>query len=126
MITHIHSRGVTVNGETLTRNISATGGQEINLDEAIPENAATEVALALVAAKVKSLFITADKACVLETNDSATPADSFEMEAGGVIDWCDSDGTACPITVDVTSLFVTVPAAVGDVALIAKILVDPT
>jgi hypothetical protein len=55
--------------------------------------------------------------CVIKTNSSGSPADTITLLAGKALLWdtqvLATIGTACPLTVDVTGLFITT-TAIGD------------
>lgn len=58
--------------------------------------------------------------CVLKTNSSGSPADTITLQADKPLYWdtriFSVEGKACPLTVDVTSLFITT-TAIGDLTI---------
>lgn len=56
-----------------------------------------------------SLFVSSDQDVLIETNNSASGSadDSWELKANQPIDWMEDDVMACPLTADVTMLYIT-------------------
>ena len=117
-------------GSTIDGRVSSVGGLEVNVDEAIPENATDlQVAFALDVSQLKSLFIMSDKAIVIKTNSSSAPDNTFEIAADTPWMWNSGSGQAltdtsgAAVSSDVTKIYVTVTDAA---ALKIRALVDPT
>lgn len=121
-------RGVTAGGVTLEKTQDLTAGQLIVLSEAIPANQTDlEAAFALVAAKLKGIYIAADVAMTIKTNDGSSPDDTITLVANQPYIWglgssrIGADDS--PFSADVTSIFVTNTTA-GTLEI--RALVDPT
>jgi hypothetical protein len=89
------------------------------------------VAFAAKANKVQSLFIVADGAVIIKTNNITTPGNTFTLAANSPYSWISGDAaitdTGGTALVDVTSLFVTLSGTpTADVLLQIRALVDPT
>lgn len=103
-ITYTWSNG----GTPLSVTVEKTGGLEANLEEAVPANQTNllmNIAVDVSAAKV--VVISSDVALTLKTNSSGTPDDTISVLAGVPIVWHSTDGFTCPLTVDVTKVYVT-------------------
>lgn len=124
--THTHTRNFSRSGENLTASAVATAAAEVCIDEVIT-TATTDglVALTLDQSALKSVFITSDVAVTLETNSGSAADDSFTLAAGQVISWAIGDAAACPITADVTALYVTNTSG-SSANLKLRFLQDPT
>lgn len=97
-------RGSESRSHTVTKAVG--GGQDI--DEAISANQTDKlVALNLDVSQLKTLWIEADVAMTLETNDGSSPDDTLTLVANEPVAWWDGCGWACPLTADVTGLYVT-------------------
>jgi uncharacterized protein (UPF0276 family) len=81
-----------------------------------------EVAFVLDVSQCKGFYMQSDVALTVETNSSSAPAQTFSLSAGVPLDWIFGDGN-CPVTIDVTKLFIT---SVSNGTLKLRALVDPT
>lgn len=107
-ITHRLSRKHSVGGVDIEISESVSVGAEANVDETIPSSSTNkEVAFVMDASQMKTLLITADKACTIKTNDGTTPDDTITLPAGTCLMWSATSGLANPFSADVTALFVT-------------------
>lgn len=82
--------------------------QEIEVD--VPDSTTDmEVTVAIDYSKLKCLLLIATVAMTIETNNGTTPDDTITL--GGANElfrlWTEDDPDACPLTVDVTKIFVT-------------------
>lgn len=108
---------------------SATFDAESQLSVPVPHGTTNMlVALAVAAAKIKGLYVVADKAMTLKTNSGGSPAQTFALAAGVPMSWILGSPLPCPITVDVTGLYLTNAGttAADDGTLTVALLVDPT
>ncbi len=116
---HRVSTSVRTNAGTVTSNsYTLTGDHEWNYeieDKSIGTD--TQIDMVVDVSTIVSLSIEASTAMTLETNNSGSPVDQLDLVAGkAVIRNTQIEatlGTVCPLTTDVTSLFVT-NAAIGD------------
>lgn len=116
---HRVSTSVRTNAGTVSSNsYTLTGDHEFNLeveDKAVGTD--TQYDMVIDVSTIQSLCIESTTAMTLETNNSGTPADTISLTANKAVVWNtqiqSTLGTACPLTTDVTSLFVT-NAAIGD------------
>lgn len=84
---------------------------DVTLATATPDQL---VAMTLDVSQLMGLVIYCDQAITIETNNATTPDDTIAVAAGQCIIWTAADTTAlCPLTVDVTALYVTVAGAVA-------------
>lgn len=113
----------TIAGKVLGANRSATNDGLAVIDTTAPIGTNVEYEAAFTVAQIKSLAIYAAVACTIKTNSSSEPDDTITMVAGEIITWDENSVYACPITADVTSLFLT-NAASGLIQFYA--LYDPT
>ena len=128
MFTHgITYKWIGPGGQAIEKTNSLTAGQEINLDESIPDSSTDLlVALAFDKTKIKSIYLTADQNLTLEFNSGSVPAPSISLVANIPFVWQSNDGHANPFSAaNVTALYVT--NASGSAAqLQGRVLVDPT
>lgn len=103
-----------------------TAGQELNVQEAIP-NPSTDllVALAITVAKLEGLVIVADQNLTLEFNNATTPAFTIALLANVPLVWQKDTYHANPLTANVTALYVT-NASGAAATLKIRALIDPT
>jgi hypothetical protein len=126
MFTHSLSRAWGAGLGRLEVSENLTAGQEVNLSESIPAGS-TDLLLALVldVSQIASLYIKADRDMLLETNSGSAPGNAISLKAGKPVIWSPNCGMTCPLTVDVTALYVTLAAGEASV-LELRCLVDPT
>jgi hypothetical protein len=100
-----------------------TGTAETNLeleDHAIGTNTVQDFTAdvsTIVSLAIQWTPSSGSSSCVIKTNSSGSPADTLTVLAGKPLLWdtqiLATVGTACPLTVDVTGLFLTT-TAIGD------------
>lgn len=108
MFTHTHTTEIkTAAGKVITDARTYQGEGEENLSGAVAADDTTEFPVPLDVSKLVAFYVRSDKDVTLNTNDAVTLAadDTFELEAGKALIWNTNRGI-CPLTVDVTSLFV--------------------
>jgi hypothetical protein len=84
-----------------------------------------EVVLAIDFSQLKAIFISSDRAVLIETNDGTTPDDTITLAANVPYIWQVGSASACLITEDVTKVFVT-NASGADANLRFRVLQDAT
>lgn len=108
MPTHILTQAITIGGETVGGSVTYTVEGEQNVDVTVP--AATthkEVNIDLDVSELDTLVIYSDKTVTLKTNSSGSPDDTLTVTAATPIAWGSASGHACPLTVDVTKIYLT-------------------
>jgi len=116
-----------LDGERIATSVDITAAMSIELDESVSDGQ-TDVAIdpgTIDVSEVKFLMLVSDKAVTVETNSGTVPDYTFTLGANVPWVWHESMGIANPITVDITSLFVT-NASGAAAALQMRVLVDPT
>jgi hypothetical protein len=84
-----------------------------------------EIDIAIDYSQITSLWISSDQDVTIETNDGTTPDDTIALKANVPLLWTTDSYFACPLTEDVTALFVT--NASGSTATVrVEVLTDPT
>ena len=122
-ITHSLSWSYSAAGIAKAAALSASSEGETNLEVVIPALSTDYgVAYVLDFSQCKGFFLLADAAMTVETNSGGAPGQTFSLTAGVPVAWIYGSGT-CPVTVDVTALFVTSTAG-GNLTLLR--LVDAT
>jgi len=122
VITNTWSSGGTVRSGTITR----TAGLLLRYGETIPNDSTDEeVACVIDVSELKGLYMKCARALTVKTNDAVAPDDTISLAAGEPLAWAVDNNVDCPLTVDVTALFVTL-AAGADAVLEIEVLVDPT
>lgn len=71
--------------------------------------------------ELKSLVIFSDFGVTIETNDSGTPTDTITVTANKPVFWYTGCGLTCPITADVTTIYLTTGAGAGGTLRIRKL-----
>jgi len=116
---HRVSTTVRTNAGTVSAaSYTLSGDHEFNYEAtSLPIGTDVQVDLVADVSTIVSLVIESTTAMTLKTNSSGAPVDTITLVANKPVVWntqiLATLGTACPLTVDVTSLFVT-NAAVGD------------
>ncbi len=114
-------------GVPVTNDEAISADSENNFDANIT-GANQEIDWAVTRANLKALAFSSDKACHIYTNDvsGGTPDDDITVTANQVIVWTLASDTLanCPVSVDVTKLYVTV--ASGTAAFKVRALLDVT
>lgn len=111
--THRHSRGWSSSGATsLPYDKDVTHEGEENRSLAIPDGTTDLlVSLAVDITVLKALFIGSDQDITIETNQaggsSGAPDDTLTLPANQPVSWQENDVMTCPLTVDVTQIYVT-------------------
>lgn len=122
-LTHSLTWNYNASGLNTGASLTATSEQEINMDVVIPALSTDYlIAYALDYSQCKGLFIIGSAAMTIETNSSSAPAQTISLAAGVPVAWMYGSGT-CPITADVTSLYITSTAG-GTLTI--RTLVDAT
>lgn len=95
-------------GGNLSAAVAKTGSGRISVDESIATGASdTQIAFMLDFSEIEVLYILSDQDITLETNSGAAPDDTFSLLANEPLVWWSTCLHSCPITVDITALFVT-------------------
>jgi hypothetical protein len=85
-----------------------SSGQERNMSEAIAISATDAlVAFTCDFSQLKSLYIKCDQALTIKTNSSGAPAQTITLAANVPYVWTYGSGITCPITADITALYIT-------------------
>lgn len=100
--------GSNTGGTPLDLTVSTSADGEINLEVSVAGGATDfQIALAFVAANLKSLWISCDVDITLETNSSSSPAQTISITANKPLTWYFGSGITNPITTTVTTAFLT-------------------
>ena len=106
-ISHQLTWSYTAPGLSSNATVTASSESEQNLDVVIAALASDFlVAFTLDYSQCKGFFLLADAAMTIETNDGGSPAQTFTLAAGVPTAWIDGAGT-CPVTTDITALYIT-------------------
>lgn len=112
-----HKVGVTFSTDagTITSTVdSYSVDSEVNLDESVPSASTNkEYDVSLKAADIKTLCIYCDHDATIKTNSTGAPVDTLNLLAKKQVIWTVDHLEACPITADVTKLYVTMAAGVA-------------
>ncbi len=122
-VSHIHTRTVTgPAGAPYSLSTTVSGSAEVNVNETIP-GAATDLQLTcpIDVSSLKSLMIKCDRAIQIETNSGSAPDDVIHVAANNMISWDSLNGQDCPLTVDVTSIFVTLASGASATLVICTV-----
>lgn len=107
-ITHNVKTDTGVNVATSSYQVSASG--EAYASTTVPAGTTNaEIDLAAIAANLKSVVLWSDQDVTVKTNSTGSPANTFALVAKQAIAWDTNQlpQYVCPITTDVTKLYVT-------------------
>lgn len=124
-ISHILTFGWTQGSNSLSKQKTVTGGQELNISEAISANQ-TDLLIACVidVSQLKSIYMLASQNMTIETNSATVPGTTIVLDANEPYVWHSDSPQANPFgSTDVTALYVTNTTA-GDLDI--RALIDPT
>jgi len=100
---------------TRSQDISVSDSAALIIDEAVADSSTDyEIACTLDQSEIAGLWIESDQDVTLETNDGSAPDDTISLRANEPLVWYTNSYYTCPITADVTALFIT--NASGDTA----------
>jgi hypothetical protein len=125
-ISYTITRSYKRNGEEYSFNDIVEGSGEANIDETVPEDAATDFPIAIDVSALQALYIVATRDMTLDTN-AGDADDSFELKANVPLEWSINCGLPNPFVseTDVESIRATL-AAGANANLIVRALVDVT
>lgn len=122
-ITHTLNWTYSAAGLTTTASATVESEAEYNLDVALTNPSDALVAFELDYSQCKAFFLLSDVDCTVETNAANhAGGQQFDLKAGVPVAWMYGMGT-CPVTADITALYVT---GTGDVNLTIRSLSDAT
>lgn len=116
--------------DTVQNTVVKSGLQELNLGDAdspwtvADEATADQKAVSIDVSQIKSLFFTSTRDVTVKTNNSGAPDDTLSLKAGKPLVWWDDSGYSCPLTTDVTDLFVA-NASGGNATLQLRMILEP-
>jgi len=89
-----------------------TAGLEVNLSEAIDDGETDyDLAATIDYDNLKSFFMGSDQDVTVETNNpggaSGAATQTFTLLANQPLVWCTGDADSCPVTADITALYIT-------------------
>lgn len=106
-----HTTGITYKSDagTITSTTETfTGDIESDYDGVIPPSTTNaEVDIAVTQANIQSMVLFSNVATTLKVNSSSSPVDTIVLPAGGQVVWNKNHPEACPLTADVTKIFIT-------------------
>jgi hypothetical protein len=96
-------------GESIPVTVTIEDGGEVNITEPLAAPVTNYlINIAVDVSELSSLLIYSDVACTIKTNSSGSPDNTITVAAGKPVVWYTGCGLACPLTVDVTKIYVTV------------------
>lgn len=108
MPTHTYGVSWTQGTESVQNTVSVTADLGKQLDVAVAANQTNyEVDYTLDVSSCKGLYISSDVAMTVKTNSSGSPDQTITLTANTPVIWYTGIGATCPITTDVTKLYVT-------------------
>lgn len=136
MISHlIVTTYKTPNGTETVKTEEVLAEQEVTLEVEVPAGAVNkEIDVGMTAALIKSLLIAANRTAketgtfasvIVKTNSTSAPDDTLTVKPSNAVCWSTGDPTICPITADVTKLYVS-NAGTAKCDFVVRALQDPT
>ncbi len=111
-------------GLQVQASFDASGGLRPDLNETIPPASADlAVGWTCDVSEIDAIVFFSTAAMTIETNSASSPGNTVTLAANVPVFWFTGCGWACPLTVDVTGLYVTSTAG-GTLSI--RALVDPT
>jgi hypothetical protein len=128
--THTFTENWSNGGAPINKSVDIVAGAEVNIDESIAGSSEVQVFAGIDVSALKSLRIDVDKDVQINTNDHAvgSPDDTIDLKANVPLIWHKGGNNAyfaCPLTVDVVSIYVN-NATAGAVTVRIRALIDPT
>lgn len=115
-LTHKQTESVILGDRSQSLSVTQTGDQRTSYEVDIADDASDYlVNMNIDITQLKSLWISADQALKLETNNADTPDDTITLVADEPVMWHNGSKHSCPLTADVTALYVTNDPAVAAV-----------
>lgn len=117
---------VSFDGARTEAGYDAVGSSKPALDETIP-GASSDLAVtwSCDVSELDAIVVLASTDMTVETNSAGSPVNTLALKAGRPVFWFTGCGWACPLTADVTALYVT-KAGAGDASLRIWALQDAT
>ncbi|MFH1609698.1 MAG: hypothetical protein ABID40_03625 [Candidatus Bipolaricaulota bacterium] len=127
-VSHVLTFKVVPDGGTpIEKSVTVEAGAAPLVDEDVDASQTDhQINVALDVDQIQYIYIVATQDCTLETNSGAAPDDTINLEANvPVVYLRPASGSipACPLSVDVTAIFITNTAALN---IKIRALVDPT
>ena len=114
MTTHALTETIVADGKSIPVTQEFTGDGDVGREIAVASDASDlAVNLAIDFSQIQSLWISADQDLTLETNSDSAPDDTIALKGGKPLHWEPDSYYDCPLTADVTVLYVTNGSAVA-------------
>ena len=109
MATHTLTVTHTTNdGGTVSNSITETGTAYLEIAESVADSETDyEIVCAIDVSEIALLYIVSDQDVTLETNSGSEAVDTLALEANEPVTWTTKSIYDCPLTEDVTSVFIT-------------------
>lgn len=102
------TRSVTVGGLPYSRtNEYLLDGVNIRTALVPPTTNDKQVLLNVESTAIKAMYLVSDQDVTLETNSASSPIDTIALKANVPLIWTEDDDFDCPISADVTMLYIT-------------------
>lgn len=107
-ISHVLTLSWARSGESIAQSVTISDNGELNRNVTVaPATTDFPVAAVIDVSEVKALYIHSDQNVTIETNSSSAPANTLTVTANKPLVWYTGCGLVNPLTVDVTSIFIT-------------------
>jgi hypothetical protein len=126
-LSYVLERTLIAAGNTIRSRETITGDATQEFDGTLAAAALNQqITLAWTVASMKGLYILSDKATVIKTNSSGSPADTITLVANVPLIWSPDDPLANPITTNVSTIYATNPDPDNAATLQIYVLKDGT
>lgn len=113
-------------GSSVTQNVTLTAEAGQVIDVSVPGSTTDlQVNVAIDVSQLTHIFLLSDGALTIQTNSGGSPDDTITLAASKPLVWYSGCGLTCPLTVDVTNLYLT-NASGSAVALQIRLQSDAT
>lgn len=106
--THTVTKTVVAPEGATSQSNSYTASNATAVDESVSANQTNyQINVAIDVSEIESLYIVADQACTLKTNSTSAPDNTISLLAGVPLEWQSNSYYSCPLTADVTKVYIT-------------------
>lgn len=124
-VSYIFTNSVRIGNNTISYSVTKTSDGEYVYDGSLAANQTDAlVAAAIDVSQIVGLYMYSDADLTIQTNSGSSPADTINLDGGTPLVWIKDQGTTCPLTTDVTALYLTNTTACSVIKF--RILVDLT
>ena len=124
-VSYIFTNSVRIGNNTISYSVTKTADGQYVYDGSLSANQTDAlIAASIDVSQMVGLYFYSDADLTIQTNSGGSPADTITLDGGTPLVWIKDQGTANPLTTDVTALYLTNTTACTVIKL--YVLVDLT